>query len=169
MSQNSDDEPIEVIIEGENDPCWGPAIDALNKGDPKPLANMMRLEPAPAWVCAQLAIMLDPEDGYNGWELVPKLAYQGRRESAINTLRKYREYRKRIVAKINNRLQAMGCQGNSESGELPSGVVDQVIKELEVELGVSDRTLYKAWKHDDKQIVRESMRMLGMLSNLNKT
>ena len=143
-------------------------MDALKGGDPKPLANMMRLGPAPAWVCAQLAIMLDPKDGYNGWSLVPKRDLRSRREKALQTLRNYREYRKRIIAEISKRLQAQGIGDISES-EWPSGIVDQVIKDLEVDLDVSDRTLYKAWKYDDKRIVMDSLRMLGMLPDLNKT
>lgn len=167
MNQDQNNAPIEVIIEGEGT-LWLPAMEALKFGDPRPLANLMRLEPAPAWVCKQLAIMLDPPKEYLGWKLLLKPPDKRQPlETRIQTLRNYREYRKRIISEINKLLMAEGKGVYSEK-DLPEGYVNRAIKYLEIELGVSDRTLYEAWKYDDLAIVLESQHLLGLIPNSHR-
>jgi hypothetical protein len=170
MKPGHDDGPIEIVIEGEGT-LWLPAMDALKVGDPKPLANLMRLEPAPAWVCKQLAIMLDPPKEYIGRKLLIK-PLDGRQvlEKRMKKLREYREYRKLIISEINKYLKADGKVGYSEK-DLPEGYLDRAIKFLEdpAELGVSERTLYKAWKYDDSEFVLEGLHLLGLIPNSDKS
>lgn len=167
MKPGHDDGPVEIIIEGEGT-LWLPAMEALKVGDPQPLANLMRLEPAPVWVCKQLAIMLNPPKKYLGWRLLLKSPDKRKSiEGRMKTLVNYREYRKRIISEISKLLQADG-KGVFSERDLPEGYVDRAIKELEIELGVSDRTLYEAWKYDDLEIVFESQCLLGLVPNSGK-
>lgn len=143
----------DLVLELWHHPQWSPALKALQKGNARPIGKLLRGGgPVPEEIATALGTILDPTPAYKGTRLevcVPK------RWTTRQLLWANAEKRK-----VRREIEIARTMAG---GKLDAALESVANKRKAEGKPHSRRYLLNCWKMDDREIVRNSQRILGLL------